>query len=188
MADRLKTEPNSDGDVVFTPPELEFEQTPEEYASNHANVHAMMNNIDEVVRIDVVDAGNEDSAPLDPQHGSPTSELQPANLVDDGNRHNSQLEGDHANRSYGIYKLLNIYAVSQAGILAAASSARRRREGSLFVLSGLVSTSIIVVFLLKFSQQFRELPKEEYRTSIAQKAPIVVMLMAASVCILLSFA
>lgn len=110
MADRLNTEPNSDGGVVFTPPELEFEQTPEEYASNHANVHAMMNNIDEVVRIDVVDGGNEDSAPLDPQHGSPTSELHPANLVDDGNRHNSQLEGDHANRSYGIYKLLNIYA------------------------------------------------------------------------------
>lgn len=174
--------------MVFTPPELEFEQTPEEYASNHANVHAMMNNIDEVVRIDVVDGGNEDSAPLDPQHGSPTSELQPANLVDDGNRHNSQLEGDHANRSYGIYKLLNIYAVSQAGILAAASSARRRREGSLFVLSGLVSTAIIAVILLKFSQQFRELPKEEYRTWIAQKAPIVVMLMAVSVCILLSFA
>lgn len=59
--------------------------------------------------------------------------------------------------------------VSQAEILAAASSGRRRTEGSLFVLSGLVSIVIIVVILLKFSQQFRELPKEEYRTWIAQK-------------------
>lgn len=182
---------NGDGNVVLTTPELQYAQIPAEYVINHVVLAiAMMqlvqinNNNNEVLGINVVDDGNGENSHLDAEHANPTSELLPENVTDHENGHASQLDGDHANRSYGIYKLLNIYAVSQAGILAAVSSVR---GWSRLVLSGLVSTAIIVVLLIKFCQQFRQLREEEYRTWVAQKAAIVVMLMAMSLCLLLSF-
>lgn len=197
MADHLNilerdAEINGDGDVL-TPPEVGYAQIPVEYAINHVVIAiAMMqlmqvHNNNEVLRLNVIDDVNGENSQLDPELANPTSELLPGNVIEDENGHNSQPDGDHSNRSYGIYKLLNIYAVSQAGILATVSSARRRREWSLLLLSGLVSIAIIVVIVLKFSQQFRQLRKEEYNAWIAQKAAIVVMLVAVSLCILLSF-
>lgn len=198
MADHLnilerEAEINGNSDVVLTPPEMRYSQIPAEYAINHVVIAiAMMqlmqvHNNNKVLRVNVIDDVNGEGSQLDPEHGNPTSELLPGNAIEDENGHNSQSDGDHSNRSYGIYKLLNIYAVSQAGILATVSSARRRREWSLLLLSGLVSTAVIVVIVLKFSQQFRQLRQEEYRAWIVQKAAIVVMLVAVSLCILLSF-
>lgn len=199
MADHLNilerdTEVNGHGDVVFTPPDQqEYGQIPAESAINHVVIAiAMMqlmqvHNNNEVLRVNVVDDGNGENLEVDPEHVNPTSELLPGNVIDADSGHNSQLDGNHANRSYGIYKLLNIYAVSQAGILATVSSARRRIEWSLFLLSGFVSVAIIGVIVFKLFQQFRQLRKEEYRSWIAQKAATVVLLMAVSLCILLSF-